>query len=316
MKNHDVLRSKILGSMLGGITGDAFGSPFEFKPRDSYVASPNMEYNTNFNLPAGSFTDDSSMMLCLAKSLTEKGFDPVDQMQKYSWWRVSGYMSVDPSRGCFDIGRCTSMSISDYLYDQRLNVTPKDYYGNKGEYFSGNGGIMRISPAILYASDQYEKCIQNAVNSSRVTHASPECLQAAALMAHIMFNFLKGKPIDSMNLSDEDIQGLNIKSPAIRDIASGTYRKKKRDEIQSSGYVVHSLEAALWALSMTKSFEEGMMICANLGNDVDTICCIYGQIAGVFYGYEAIPKRWVDGLQQLHLVAEVCMGLCNAILSS
>jgi ADP-ribosyl-[dinitrogen reductase] hydrolase len=330
------LKDRILGALLGGVTGDAFGSPYEFKPRGTYVASRDMAPNDNFGgLPRGSFTDDSSMMLCLAKSLTEKGFDSLDQMHKYSLWRTEGYMSVLPEKGCFDIGRCTSMAISDYLYDRRLTAEGaiqglggKQFYGLDKDQYSGNGGIMRIAPAIIYSLKNTGRedsrppllHVVYAVDSSRVTHASPECLQAAALMAQIMYNFFKGRVKDSAFISESQLDDLLITLPSIRNIGLGTYKDKSESmsappnkHIYTSGYVVHSLEAALWAFDKTDSFEEGMILLAGMGHDVDTVCCIYGQIAGSFYGYGAIPTRWLNALQRIDLIAKTFIDLYLAL---
>src|SRR5947209_10154821 len=142
----DTLRNKLLGSLIGGAVGDALGSPYEFQVRDTYDVSREYVYNLTFDIPAGAFTDDTSMMLCLAESLTKTGgFYGRDQMERYAKWKYRGYMSSVPDKGCFDIGCATSEAISKYVFNNgEMFSTDDDYLVGHGH--SGNGGIMRLAP--------------------------------------------------------------------------------------------------------------------------------------------------------------------------
>lgn len=200
MDNH--VLERMMGSLMGGVVGDAFGSPYEFEPRDMYTITPNMEYNYNFDVPAGSFTDDSSMMLCLAQSLTQcKGFDPFHQMQNYSAWRRYGFMSSAPDKGCFDIGNITRTAIHDFDVAQSLKEKSQSfelknelYFGPTGEYQSGNGSIMRLAPIPIFYHKENEKNIMDyAILSSKVTHGSALCLESCALMALIISRLVNGE---------------------------------------------------------------------------------------------------------------------------
>lgn len=342
MSLNDPLCNRMLGCFFGGIAGDAYGSAYEFKGRDTYEVSPDME-ETVFGLPPGSFTDDSSMMLCLAVSLTEnENFSPVDQMERYVRWRRDGYMSSCPKRGCFDIGRTTSMAISKFHYAQEQFSRNNDdgffsaYHGLDGEYDSGNGGIMRLAPVPIVYHYDVEAAGHFSMLSSKVTHASAECLEAATLMGEIIAKLLQGQGKREASLKaaskqddqhkqhnqqehnqqDSDKENVRFSCPSVQSIYMGTYLEKTRAEIKTSGYVIDSLEAALWAFHLTETFEDGMMLLAGCGSDVDTVCCIYGQIAGAFYGYFAIPKRWVNSLQRITLLAETGMNLVKTATQS
>ena len=167
------------GSLLGLAVGDAIGTSVEFKPRGTFTPVTDMVGGGVFHLQAGQWTDDTSMALCLADSLIEcHGFDPIDQMQKYSRWMQEGYRS---SIGrCFDIGGTTSNSIRKFLQ------TGEPYSGSTAEYDSGNGCIMRLAPvAIAYQFDEGKNLFYSG-ESSRVTHASIQCIESSKLFGNIL----------------------------------------------------------------------------------------------------------------------------------
>lgn len=304
--------NRLKGLFIGGIVGDAFGSPYEFKQQGSYTITDQMEYNGVFKIPAGSFTDDSSMMLCLAQSLIDtKGFSASDQMRKYVDWMMTGYMSSNDERGCFDIGRQTKTAIYEYIKTVRSGNPSDGYHGSAGGMFaSGNGGIMRMAPIMVFYHMDVATGLQRAQDSSRVTHGSPECLESAWLMAYVVFLLLEGTSKDDVLRAMWNVKD-TLKEEKVRDIAGLTWAGKKADYIFTSGYVIHTLEAALWGFFMTDTFKRGMMVLAEMGRDVDTVCCVYGQIAGAFYGYSAIPDEWITSLQKKDLVQSVCATLVN-----
>lgn len=288
---------------------------YEFTARGTYVPSKNMEYNKNFDLPTGSFTDDTSMMLCLAESLTEREeFDPADQMEKYEMWYKHGYMSVDVERGCFDIGRTTRQAINSYIAFDKTSKR-KMFYGLSSEYDSGNGGIMRLAPVPIRYWNDHIQAAKYSMLSSQVTHASTECLESAALMGVIISQLLQGKSKEQVLDQHMLPELLGFRSRKVKDIADRSYIEKSINDIKSTGYVIDSLEAALWAFSCTYTFELGMITCAGLGGDVDTICCIYGQIAGAYYGYKEIPQRWLDAMQRKDLLSTLFGNLVAKVIS-
>jgi ADP-ribosyl-[dinitrogen reductase] hydrolase len=288
------LKNRFYGSILGGIVGDAYGSSMEFKERDTYQVYRLMQYNTNFNLPAGSYTDDTSMMLCLMNSLHEKGeFDHNDQMEKYIKWRTEGYMS---SNGvCFDIGRTCQMAIGEYLFAQRRSVEDEQsfdkeaYYGLTRKMSSGNGGIMRLAPIPIFYFKSEELTRKYSRLSSRVTHANQECMDSCELMGRIMHQIFNGVEKKDLFLPKEC-----FKSEKVQALSEAKFISKKRHEIKTTGYVIDTLEAALWAFTSTDNYLDGLYLLAAMGDDVDTVCCVYGQIAGAYYGYNGNTKEVVD----------------------
>lgn len=309
----------MLGSLLGGVLGDAKGAEYEFKRRGSYVVTEEMEHNTVFNLPAGSFTDDSSMMLCLATSLAErKTLDCGDVMEKFLAWRSRGYMSSCPKRGCFDIGHTTNMALSRYLHAKSAAArdgTAFDAtrcFGGTDEFDAGNGGIMRLAPVPIFYWDDVELAIVMARRSSALTHACDECRDAAALMAIVLVKLLQGYTKEEA--LDTDVVESYCTAPKIKALCRGEYKAKTRDQISTSGYVVDSLEAALWCLHTSTTYKQGVLTLAGMGEDTDTVCCIYGQLAGALYGSDSLPPSWLDALQQRDTVLRVCYSLVQAAL--
>lgn len=320
---------------MGGIVGDAFGSPYQFRRRGTFAVTPDMEPCDNFSAPAGSFTDDSSMMLCLARSLAVRGaFDAEDQMDRYERWLNKGYMSsMDRS---FDVGSTTMRSIQPYANDKFGNQTGQTAfatlgeraYGMIGERYRGNGGIMRLAPVVVWALDEGE-AVDLAVRQCAVTHADPVCTDCAAVMARVLWRLMSGAPKDeALDLSSVDLADLAVPESegpgkAIRAVCRGEYKEKSRDEVSTSGYVVDTLEAALWALWTTDSYEEGVMTLAAMGDDADTTCCVFGQLAGPLYTRAGgsgsgsgsaivVPERWSAALARRDLIDSVIDGLLAA----
>ena len=272
------------GALLGLACGDAVGTTLEFRARGSFAALTDMVGGGPFSLRAGQWTDDTSMALCLAESLVVKeGCDPGDQMTRYANWYQWGYWSSTGQ--CFDIGMATREAIQQYLR------TGNALAGSADARSAGNGSLMRLAPvAMAYAHDE-QRVQEMAALSSRTTHAAAECLDACRLFAVALSRALLG--VNKAQVLD--LAGLPFGSPRIAEIAQGSWRRKSREQIQSSGYVVHSLEAALWCFDRHESFEAAVLEAANLGDDADTTAAIAGQIAGAFWAAaEFLRTGWKD----------------------
>jgi ADP-ribosyl-[dinitrogen reductase] hydrolase len=311
------LESKMLGSLLGGIVGDAYGAPYEFQRRDTYKVTDNLEFVTTFKLPAGSFTDDGSMMLCLAESLVKcNGHNGHDQMERYLRWYKEGYMSSAPERGCFDVGNATARAINLYAYNKehlKKGETPRTT--NEHESMSsGNGGIMRLAPIPVFYFKCPSRAIEYAKLSSATTHKSKECLDSAALMTYVISKCLHGAQ-KQQALDNTDFEN-SVMSDSVKDLCRGFYKTKPREGISTSGYVIHSLEAALWALHKYDTFIDGMKELASMGEDTDTVCCIYGQMAGALYGLDAVPKQWIKKLQRKDMVMNTVKSLVDVAMKN
>jgi ADP-ribosyl-[dinitrogen reductase] hydrolase len=300
------LRDRYAGALLGLAAGDAVGTTLEFQPRGSFTPIADMVGGGPFSLPAGAWTDDTSMALCLAASLVETGqFDAVDQMQRYvRWWRT-GYMS---SIGhCFDIGNATSSALS------RFEISGNPWAGSTNPNAAGNGCLMRLAPVVMaYFSDPLT-AIDFAGESSRTTHGADECLGAARLFGAMLWKALDGQTKDAIlrppfATTDEDL--LHGELPRrVMAIARGDYLHKRSNEIEATGYVIHALEAALWCFATTGDFSSAVLAAANLGQDADTTAAITGQLAGAHYGVDAIPAQWRDKLVMRRVIEELADSL-------
>jgi ADP-ribosyl-[dinitrogen reductase] hydrolase len=293
------LLDKARGCLLGLATGDALGTTLEFRRRGTFEPISDMLGGGPFNLLPGQWTDDTSMALCLGQSLLEKNaFDPVDQMNRYCNWYQQGYMS---STGrCFDIGNTVAAALNGYL------KTGDPWSGSTDEKSSGNGALMRLAPIAIFYRKNSDDLIHYAGESARTTHASAECLDANKYFASLL--------VAAMTATEKHSLQRSFYAPvttAVRAIASGSYLHKRYEELTGSGYVIESLESALWCFHRSSSFKEAVLLAANIGNDADTTAAICGQIAGAYYGLNAIPAAWLDVLQDAHMIGDMAAALFN-----
>ncbi len=288
---------KIKGCLVGLACGDAVGTTLEFRQRGTFEPIIDMIGGGPFDLLPGQWTDDTSMALCLAHSLLHKnGFDPIDQMNRYCNWCQYGYMSSTGE--CFDIGATVATALNSYL------KTGNPFSGSIEERSSGNGSLMRLAPIAIFYHSQFEDLIKYAGESSRTTHGSEECIDACKFFASLLVAAFFAN--DKLAL----ISSLyNPTSKKVAEIASGNFLSKSYQQLVGSGYVIESLEAALWCFHHSDNFEQAILLAANIGNDADTTAAICGQIAGAFYGYDSIPKKWRAILRQGDEIAKIALSL-------
>jgi ADP-ribosyl-[dinitrogen reductase] hydrolase len=323
------LSSRVRGSLFGLAICDALGGPVEFKARGTFHLITVLEPNSNFGLPAGCFTDDTSMALCLAQSLIEcHGFDAQDQVRKYIAWFRTGYMSSVPERGCFDIGigtrsvlRAWGAHFKEHGYGKPESQDARAVTEEgqkmidslfKREQYCGNGSLMRVVPIALafYAGD-LDDALNCAKASSKVTHPHSRCQEACSIYTHLVIDVLHGS--DKAALA-EVIATASMQDGQLRDRLSeyrslNAWAQQVESKICSTGYVIDTLEAALWAFFTTDSFEDGAVRAVNLGHDADTVAAIYGGLAGAYYGFDAIPARWMETMKNKDLLQQVSEGL-------
>ncbi|MBS1830942.1 MAG: ADP-ribosylglycohydrolase family protein [Acidobacteria bacterium] len=294
------MEQRYLGCLVGLAVGDAVGTTVEFRDRGSFEPVTDMVGGGPFRLPVGAWTDDTSMALCLAESLlAQRGNDPLDQMKRYVAWYRQG---VNSSIGrCFDIGFTTRDALNEF------ERTGNALAGPTREYTAGNGSIMRLAPVVMAYSSDRATAQEQAALSSRTTHGAKLAVDGCRLMADLLHGLLHG------GRKDEVLARGYYRGPALEDqvaaLTVGGWGEKKEAQIRSTGFAVHSLEAALWALATTTDFASGCLRAVNLGGDADTIAAIYGQFAGAHYGLEGIPRSWRDRVFEYNRLLELGRGL-------
>jgi ADP-ribosyl-[dinitrogen reductase] hydrolase len=288
------------GALLGLATGDALGTTLEFRAPGSFNKIDDMAGGGPFDLAPGEWTDDTSMALCLAESLIETGrFDPIDQLERYICWADHAHLSSNGT--VFDIGNTVRKALANFRTSRSPHSGPCD------EYSAGNGSLMRLAAIPLFFSNLPETAIEKSGESSRTTHGAPSAIDACRYMGALMVGALNGASKQEL-LSDRfsPIPGYwddNPLLPQIAEIAAGSFKHREPPVIAGSGYVVKSLEAALWAFHNGNDFRDGCLLAVNLGGDADTTGAIYGQLAGAFYGESAIPLAWREKLAHRELIA-------------
>jgi ADP-ribosyl-[dinitrogen reductase] hydrolase len=297
------------GALLGLAAGDALGTTVEFSPPGTFEPLTDIVGGGPFGLEPGQWTDDTSMALCLAESLVECGeFDPTDQMLRYVRWKRKGHLSSNGR--CFDIGGTVASAVA------RFERHGDPWSGTTDEFSAGNGSLMRLAPVPLFFASEPEVAIARAADSSRTTHAAVEAIDGCRYLAGLIRGALQGRSkADLMRPFFDPIGDVWIRqplAPKISAVAAGSFLEREPPAITGSGYVVQSLEAALWAFDRSDSFEDGALLAVNLGDDADTTGAVYGQLAGAYYGVEGIPERWRSRLAHVDLIEDFAGRLLRA----
>jgi ADP-ribosylglycohydrolase len=297
------------GALIGLAIGDALGAAVEFSRPGSFAPVTGYRGGGPHGLAAGEWTDDTSMALALADSISS-GWDLNDQADRYIQWWKAGKYSVNGR--CFDIGITTSTALEKYLANKDALTS-----GDRSERASSNGSIMRLAPVPIRFSalypNQVEQLSRLADESSLPTHASEQCRSACRYLGAVLAGLIRGedrgavlssswKPLRVFN----DIKPLH---PLVQEVAQGSYRHKRPPAIEGSGWVVKSLEAALWAFHEAKTFDEAVLQAVNLGDDADTTGAVCGQLAGAFWGESAISESLRAGLARIDMLETALAGI-------
>ena len=293
------LRERYHGALLGLAAGDAVGTTVEFSPPGTFTPVTDMAGGGPFHLQPGEWTDDTSMALCLAESLIERrGFDAADQMGRYVRWRSHGHLSSNGR--CFDIGNTVAGAL------RRFEATGDPWAGSTDPYSAGNGSIMRLAPVPLFYAADATQAIAISGDSSRTTHGAVACVDACRYLGGLLVGALRGETKETLLAPRyHPVPGATWQlDPAIDAIAAGSFARNSPPAIRGSGYVVASLEAALWAFHRSDTFATGCLLAVNLGEDADTTAAVYGQLAGAYYGAAGIPAPWRDRLAHRDLIAD------------
>ena len=309
-----IMKQKIYNTLYGAIVGDALGVPVEFKDRDYLKHKPVKDmfgYGT-YGLPKGSWSDDSSMMLCLADSIgTLKGIDYDDIMKRFASWLF--HHKYTPDHKTFDCGRTCSKAICNFK-----DGIPAIDCGCRGEKDNGNGSLMRIAPLPFYIFQLYgdyamanEEAFELIHNISGLTHAHKISLIGCDIYCSVMIEILKGRDkehilrcaLPNIGSYTGHHPDYNKALSAYDRITHQSFKNLQEKEIKSSGYVVDTLEAALWCFLNSKNYADCVLKAVNLGYDTDTVACVAGSIAGLYYGN--IPDKWISELRNKKLINKV-----------
>lgn len=264
------MNEKLKAAVYGFAVGDALGVPYEFKKRNTFHCRHMVGFGT-WNQPPGTWSDDTSMVLATCDSIRERGsIDPYDIMTKFVKWRH--YAHYTAHENVFDVGGTTERAIANFA----VYGLPIGECGLQDEYSNGNGSLMRILPlAFVPGSDDVD--IENA---SKLTHAHAKSVQACCEYVYYCKKLLENPEFPVPSYITE----------------------KYRKDVVSTGYVVTSLEAALWCFGVSESYPEAVLEAVNLGGDTDTIAALTGALAALKWGIEGIPKHWVDTLANKELI--------------
>lgn len=273
---------RVYGCVLGAVAGDALGMPLEFGPPQSpdHLVT---EMQAG-RLPAGTFTDDTEMALALAASLLHTSpLDPNDLAQRFLTWAES-----NPP----DIGIQTRLVLNQ-IEQGKTWQEAKQWLLYTRPDAAGNGSAMRCWPVALANWQNWQQNKHDSSLQSEVTHPHQDCVSACVFINHLISSGLQGLEIPaSMQAAAQEAEfSVDFFSRLTQAPA------KSRDQLTNSGWIQHTMESVVWALSNTTSFDEALVQVVNLGNDADTAGTIIGAIAGAFYGLSEIPTSWLDKLQ-------------------
>lgn len=317
------MKQKIYNTIYGAIIGDALGVPVEFRSREELTTNPvkgMIGYGT-FNLPKGCWSDDSSMILCIADSIARKRDIVYDDIMKcfWNWYNHSKYT---PTHRTFDVGSTCYRALCNYK-----RKIPSLECGIKSEDSNGNGSLMRFSPMPLYLFQKYgpdamdnEDSFQLIHNVSKLTHAHEISLIGCDLYTSFMIEILNGRKKEDLQFHAfikvaNFVQNLSEYQYAFNKynrLFDLNFKELPENEIRSTGFVVDTLEAAVWCFLTTNNYSDCVLKAVNLGHDTDTIACVAGSIAGLYYG--EIPEEWIKTIKKKKLIDRIINDFSESIL--
>ena len=311
------LENKLKSSILGLAVGDAVGMPYEFIPRTKMKSKPahNMIGNGTHNKDAGTWSDDTSLTLCLLDSIHNKNIDYNNIMDKFVLWYDKGFYTADGIT--FDIGITTSDAVNNYK-----NGKSPLKSGLTDEYSNGNGSLMRILPMAFYIKKYFNsqlfennEIINIIYNVSSLTHGHKRSLIACVIYTAIALNLINNMNIEeAINKAVKDSYNYYKNEKEINHysrIFDPDFQNTNEEKIESGVYVVHTLEASIWVLLNTSNYKDAVLKAVNLGYDTDTTAAVVGGLAGLYYGIDSIPNEWINTLINKELIISICNNFLN-----
>ncbi|KAJ6048688.1 uncharacterized protein N7446_011371 [Penicillium canescens] len=296
------LKSRTEGAIWGVCIADALGGPVQFKDPNTFEPITGLRYVAPFKQPAGSYSDDGSMTLALAYSFVESEmqYNHIMSIKFYVEWMTHGrFSTIDRA---WDMGHSTRKSLSIWKKSRMENIEGAQARIDielDSEERSGNGSLMRIAPG-------------------RVTHPSLPCVEACEayteLVCGVMNGHTKQQLFDTISAFPFTHPALKERMAQYKTITDWT--AKTSGYITSSGWVVDTLEVALWAFFKYDSWKEGALAVVNRGGDSDTAGAVYGGLAGAYYGVEFIPQEWKDGMQRKDFIGGIANKLAQGVVDA
>lgn len=299
---------KIKSVMIGHAVGDALGVPVEFKSREYLAKNPisEMEGFGTYNFPAGTWSDDTSMSLCALSALTKENWSFENVMDNFfDWLSNNKFTAIGET---FDVGYTCFNAIINY----GVNKTGVSACGLADEYSNGNGSLMRIHPFALmvyYNKHKYPDWENIVEQASALTHAHERSKLACKIYTMVLFALLDNSSKDAVRVALKQAYNRYYENPErnhFERLFFDDFHKLTSDKIKSTGYVVDTLEAAIWCLMNTDNYKECVLTAVNLGEDTDTVAAIAGSLAGALYGYNSIPEDWRNTLKRTEYIEELC----------
>ena len=308
-----------LNGIMGVVVGDALGCPVQFESRKEVARHPvtGMRGYGTFNLPEGSWTDDSSLTIALLESIRRTGkIDLDDIMENFMKWLYDGEFT--PYGESYDIGRGTMQAINRYKKNRKAKKC-----GGDEEWNNGNGSLMRIMPACLYCSVMESSGMYSDRDAIDVIHSVGGLTHAhirsniACGLYFFMAKYILFREGSLQERMQEGLtQGFEFYESYLADKENLHYYDRLKDletfkslpaeKIKSTGYVVDALESAVWSLITTDSFDQALLKAVNLGDDTDTVGAIAGGLAGLYYGYDSIPEEWLSAIKRREWIEDMC----------
>ncbi|KAJ5537584.1 hypothetical protein N7494_007063 [Penicillium frequentans] len=305
------LKSRVLGSIWGNCVADALGGPVQFMKKGTFAPITDLEYVRPFQQPAGSYSDDGAMTLALAQQFidtTPRLYDHAMAIQYFlEWWKYGRFSTTDEA---WDVGVSTSRALKLW---QKRGLGGIEETGQMisdklmREEFSGNGSLMRIAPVGVAMFFEPEAAAHIAKVQSQVTHPAPACVEACQAYTEVICGAMRGRSKAQLS---QMLAAYSFTHPVLvkrfaQYQAISDWTSKTDADIKSSGWVIDTLECALWAFFKFETWADGALAVVNLGEDSDSAGAVYGALAGIFYGIEAIPQGWVDQMQNADLIREI-----------
>jgi ADP-ribosylglycohydrolase len=289
-------KDRIFGGLWGSLVGDALGVPVEFRDRATVQANPvkDMREYGSHHQPRGTWSDDSSMILCTIDSLLNHEFSLADMGDRFVRWMNDGLWTAHGD--VFDMGGTTATAL---LHIAR--GISADQAGGRSVESNGNGSLMRILPAVLrFAGEPIESSSSRLEKVSAITHGHARSRMACVFYGMMVRQLLLGRQSqEALDLARSEFSGLYERSAEFshfRHILEDDLVSLPEEEVVSTGYVLHTLHASLWCLLTTQTFQDCVLRAVNLGGDTDTTGCVAGGLAGVAYGINSIPSDWIHQL--------------------